>query len=651
MEQNINNIVNLLIKYNEAYRNGTPLISDAEYDALEEQLRILEPHNDWFKKGVNDNTPKKRKVKLPFPMMSLNKYKTIDSLSSWLSNYPNATFIITPKYDGLSVGIKGNAAWTRGDGIIGQDCTKQLMYTQKPVVNDDIIIRGEIILNNKNWIKFKNNNSTAVSSRNSATGLINGDFDTNRIQDYKLLTIMPYEIVNSNIDKEQQLNILNSNVYHKVNKVDELTEEFLFNLFLSWKNDYPIDGLVIDVNESHFRNGTEANGNPSYCVAYKSPKFSESGIGIIKEIELNINRHGIVSPVAILEQPIYLSDVQINRVSAINMGFVTSWGILPGEQIQVVRSGDVIPKIISVGNISIPFKETYTKNIDYLNDYNTNMKKRNNLMLENNITLPDNLTICPHCGTKLEKLINDSGDWCEMYCPNNNCYKQIIESAIKFFEIVKMDGFGDKKITQIANYYLNSNNPIFFDILNIDKSYLLNLDGWAETSANSFINECNKIKTQLPFARFLHATGWFSELGEKTLQKIIDTDGFNLTIDELVKIDGVQTKTAVTFCYGRELYLIYKDYIHNNFKFTYFKTSDIVREGKLSGLNVCMTGFRDKMLASQISENGGNILDTFTKNVNCLITKDKNSTSSKISKAKKLGIEVLDINEFKSKYL
>ena len=161
----------------------------------------------------------------------------------------------------------------------------------------------------------------------------------------------------------------------------------------------------------------------------------------------------------------------------------------------------------------------------------------------------------------------------------------------------------------------------------------------------------NKIKTQLPFARFLHATGWFSELGEKTLQKIIDTDSFNQSIDDLIKIEGIQLKTANTFCHGREIYLKYKDYIDNNFKFTYFKTSDILREGKLSGLNVCMTGFRDKILASQITENGGNIIDSFTKNVNCLITKDKNSTSSKITKAQKLGIEVLNIDEFKSKYL
>ena len=212
MTNKINELKNILVNANNAYRDGLPLMSDAQFDALEEQLRILDPTNDWFKKGVNDATPKKRKVKLKYPMMSLNKHKTIDSLLSWASSYPDATFIITPKFDGLSVGMEGNVSWTRGDGTIGQDCTKQLMHTVKPNINENTVIRGEIIFTNKNWEKFKKLNPEAVSSRNSATGLINGDFDSNRLHEYGLLTIMPYEIINSDLSKEVQLNYLQTHV-------------------------------------------------------------------------------------------------------------------------------------------------------------------------------------------------------------------------------------------------------------------------------------------------------------------------------------------------------------------------------------------------------------------------------------------------------
>ena len=653
MSDLIQNLVDKLHDANRAYRDGSPYLSDAEFDILEEQLRIIDPNNDWFKRGVNDATPKKRKVKLPHPMMSLDKVKTIDNLLAWVNKFTDTKFVITPKFDGLSVGLNGNVSWTRGDGIIGQDCTKQLMHTNKPHsanITENSVIRGEIIFTNANWELFKKEHPEAVSSRNSATGLINGDFDANRISDYSLLSIMPYEIIGSDMPKDCQLNYLGTDIYETV-QASQLNDEFLLNLYVKWKNLYPIDGLVIDVNNPIHRTGTEANGNPSYTIAYKSPKFSETGTGIIKEIELNVNRYGIVTPVVILEEPIFLSGAMISRVSAINMNYVTLWGLVPGEKVTIVRSGEVIPKIIGVGSTFIPFRETYNKVGDYLIDYNTNCAQRLFEMKKMNVTIPDSLRICPHCSSKLEELINEDGDWCEMYCPNEHCDGRLMESAIKFFTIAQIDGFGDKKITQIASRCLITSYPMYFDILNVDVDFLLRLDGWAETSAKAFVNECNKIKTTLPFARFLHATGWFGELGEKTLQKILDADGWDMSIEELINIEGIQTKTATTFLKGKELCNKYEWVFKPMFNFAYVKTSDVVNDGKLSGLNVCMTGFRDKMLASQISELGGNVLDSLTKNVNCLITKDKNSTSSKITKAQKMGIEVLDIQEFKTKYI
>ena len=653
MSDLIQNLVDKLHDANRAYRDGSPYLSDAEFDILEEQLRIIDPNNDWFKRGVNDATPKKRKVKLPHPMMSLDKVKTIDNLLAWVNKFTDTKFVITPKFDGLSVGLNGNVSWTRGDGIIGQDCTKQLMHTNKPHsanITENSVIRGEIIFTNANWELFKKEHPEAVSSRNSATGLINGDFDANRISDYSLLSIMPYEIIGSDMPKDCQLNYLGTDIYETV-QASQLNDEFLLNLYVKWKNLYPIDGLVIDVNNPIHRTGTEANGNPSYTIAYKSPKFSETGTGIIKEIELNVNRYGIVTPVVILEEPIFLSGAMISRVSAINMNYVTLWGLVPGEKVTIVRSGEVIPKIIGVGSTFIPFRETYNKVGDYLIDYNTNCAQRLFEMKKMNVTIPDSLRICPHCSSKLEELINEDGDWCEMYCPNEHCDGRLMESAIKFFTIAQIDGFGDKKITQIASRCLITSYPMYFDILNVDVDFLLRLDGWAETSAKAFVNECNKIKTTLPFARFLHATGWFGELGEKTLQKILDADGWDMSIEELINIEGIQTKTATTFLKGKELCNKYEWVFKPMFNFAYIKTSDVVNDGKLSGLNVCMTGFRDKMLANQISELGGNVLDSLTKNVNCLITKDKNSTSSKITKAQKMGIEVLDIQEFKTKYI
>lgn len=652
MESNVNTIRTHLFEANNAYREGRPFLTDAEFDALEEKLRMLNPEDEWFKSGVNDLTPKKRKVRLPYPMMSLDKVKTIESFNSWAQKFPNATYVITPKFDGLSVGRDGDTSWTRGDGTIGQDCTKQLMYVDCPYVSKShTVVRGEIIFDNENWEKFKELHPEASSSRNSATGLINADFDTNRIEEYKLLRVMPYELVGSQAPKDVQLKYLGSKEYELITDIKEITEEKLLNLFLTWKEKYPIDGLVIDVNEPEYRTGTEANGNPSYTIAYKSPSFSEVGEGIIQDVELNINRHGIITPVVILKEPISLSGAMVNRVSAINMEYVSNWGLVPGEKVRIIRSGEVIPKIIGVGSYSIPFREYYNSTAEYNDAYYKASAERKHEMVCYGVKLPHYLTVCPKCGTPLKPLADEFGDWCEMYCPNENCVGRLMESVVKFFTIAQIDGFGEKKLTQIASQCTNISIPLFFQVLNVHEDTLLSLDGWAETSASAFIAECDKIKTTLPFARFLHATGWFGELGEKTLQKILDSDGWDMDLENLVLIEGVQDKTANVFLAGKITYNCYLDVFKDIFTFSYIKTSDVIKEGKLSGLNVCMTGFRDKMLASQISEQGGNVLDSVTKNVNCLITKDKNSTSSKITKAIKMGIEVISIEEFKEKYL
>jgi DNA ligase (NAD+) len=92
-----------------------------------------------------------------------------------------------------------------------------------------------------------------------------------------------------------------------------------------------------------------------------------------------------------------------------------------------------------------------------------------------------------------------------------------------------------------------------------------------------------------------------------------------------------------------------EDIVQHFFKFAYIKTPQ--SEGKLKGLVICATGFRDQALFSQIKENGGTIADSLTKSVNCLIVKDLNSKSSKVQKAEKNGIEILDINEFMKKYM
>ena len=650
-----------LIRANDLYRQGSPIMTDEEFDRLEEELREINPEDEWFKRGVNDKTPKNREYKLPYPMMSLDKVKTIDALYKWVDKFPNATFVITPKYDGLSVGISSTLTWTRGDGEIGQICTEQTQFSgfNPSDVEEGEIVRGEIIISNKSWKAFKKRNPTAKSQRNSATGLINGDFDVNRISDYQSLCIMPYEIMGSKLSKRQQLSKFYNFNYSYITNAKDLTEEFLFKLFIKWRKKFPIDGLVIDVEENSFRQGFEANGNPSYTIAYKHPSFSERKDGIIDRIERNINRNGIITPIVVLKEPLNISGADILKVSAINMRYVKDWGLYPDTNITVVRSGEVIPKIVSVEGVDIPFREEFKESKIYETTYQDAINKRICQMVdvfdspETGITISYNSSndylfeTCPICGGMLTKVLNDNGEWCDLKCENVDCKGRIYSRISKFFEICGIDGFGDKTFNMLLDKGIIEKNPL--EVFYLKYEDLISLDGWAETSVSNFLSEIERLRTSLPFAKFLHATGFFADLGEKTIQKILDNDGWDSTIEKLIEIDGIQEITAKKFMKGFETYLKYDDEVSNLFTFAYHKT--LSTEGRFNGMVFCMTGFRDKEMVDKITSLGGIVNDGVTKETTCLIVKDITSNSSKVQKALKNGITIIDREMFLQTYL
>lgn len=657
----INSLREEIANANTLYRQGKPIMTDEAYDKLEEELRTLSPNDEWFKRGVNDEKPKDRAVKLPYPMMSLDKVKTLEGVLGWASKFPDATFIITPKYDGLSVGISETKSWTRGDGTVGQDCTQHIQLSRNMIeAEDGDVIRGEIIIDNREWKRFKKINPTAKSQRNSATGLINGDYDVNKSEEYSCLRIMPYELMGSHLDKDRQLCKYFNSEYVKLDDVRYFSEKFLFDLFNKWRKKYPIDGIVIDVNEAKYRKGVEANGNPSYTIAYKHTSFSERKDGVIDHIERSINRNGVITPVVVLKEPINISGADILKVSAINMRYVKDWGLYPDTKVTIVRSGEVIPKIVSVENVDIPFREDFQETTKYELVYTSGVQLRQMQLLKyqyNEKTgstemMNDNsneylFTKCPVCGGEITKLLNDKGEWCEMVCENVDCEGRIYSRISKFFELCGIDGFGEKTFNTLLDKGLIEKNP--FEVFYLKYEDLIGLEGWAETSVNKFLSEIERIKVSLPFAKFLHATGFFADLGEKTIQKIIDNDGWDSSVEKLVEIEGIQEITAKKFMKGFKTYIKYDDEISSLFSFTYYKTP--ISEGKLKGLTVCMTGFRDKEMADKIAELGGVVSDGVTKTTNCLVVKDITSNSSKIQKAMKNGIEILEIDTFREKYL
>lgn len=659
----IKELANVLAKANSAYRAGSSIMSDVEFEALEQELKQLDPTHPWFLKGVNDEAPKTRKVKLPVPMMSLNKVKTVEELVDWARGF-HGEFVITPKYDGLSIGLFRNKdgilqAVTRGNGEVGQDCTQHFIEIQDaPRVDDahEENIRGEIIFTHSNFEGFRQDHPEAKSSRNSATGLINGDFDTAKIEDYKKLSVIAYNLSRvPELNKKEQIDILSryytnvDAIPHTVVTLDFFTSptcrQDLAHLFNCWRAIYPMDGLVIDVNDAQERSmaGVYSNGNPKYSIAYKDPEFTSKADVEVGEILVQLNREGVAIPVVCLKEPVSLAGAEISRISGINMQYIEDWGIAPGQEITIIRSGEVIPKIIAVGGVKIPFVEEYTSAKSYKTAYTKALMER-----QIQPSFPTHsIKTCPYCGSTLEW--NDNH--IHKVCPNEDCPERKVQAVIQFCSILGIKGFGEGNFRQLFNAGLVT-YP--YELFGLKISQLDKLPNWGEVSTNNLMQELVRVSSgNIPFAQIAHASGYFGGLGQKTIQLIVDAVGVNSdgivnnkSVEELCQIDGVQEITARQFRNG--LWLFYDSIISELLTPSYVVSP--VAGGPLKGVVYCFTGFRDKALKEKLESLGAQVVDSLSKKVTKLVTKEANSTSTKVKKAQSLGIEVISLEELLQGY-
>lgn len=654
----IKKLLDKIVKCNKEYRLGEPSISDYEYDKLVDRLKELDPQNPWFAKGVNDEVPKKRKYTLTHPMFSLNKCKSLDEISEWLKqevgeNWKEEKLVITPKFDGLSVQkelYSGNS-WTRGNGEVGQVCTPQMKKIPQKILCLDFgkstFVRGEVMFTNEMWKKVQEKYQEYKSPRNTATGWINGDYK--KEIPYGMLSYMCYEIY-SNMDKNVQLTILNEVVNliecpFEVKNFQDINEKYLEELFMKWSKDFPIDGLVIDINSADLRQKKEANGNPSYARAYKHPSFSEKKQSKIVKVRRNINRFGIVTPILEIE-PVELAGATVKRANGINMSYVYDWGLIPGTVITVIRSGEVIPKVVEVEGVEIPFRENFNSEKEYKECYERQLKIRGSQINPDDFgNFADIANLCPCCG----KPLNWDKNGINLVCINSDCEEKKIQWIVDFFKILKVENVKEDTFRSLYESGLNT----WQKLLEVSKEDLVNLDGWAEVSASQYRYEMDRLTNEgVPFARLCHASGYFGGLGEKTIQLILDNIGTvqrqgDISKEDLVGIKGISEISASQYLSG-SMILQKKNYFYP-IKIAYVETPE-QKKGKMTGEVVVFSGFRDSDLKKRFEAIGAVVEDGLTKRTTVLIVKDKGQTTSKTEKAMKMGIPIYSQKEIETEY-
>lgn len=635
--QDINTLLAKIKQYNESYRNGEPQISDSEYDSLVEELKTIDPENEWSKHIEPSPVHSSRKRKLPLPMKSLNKVKSVNDLKKWFTSLGlngNTELVLMPKFDGLSLlhNEQTGEAWSRGGAENeGQDCTEHCIAANITSNTKYLHTYGEFIISRKNWEDYFNGKHSPYtgeiykSPRNTAAGFLNRDEPCAEITHASFFRygIDPTSLSKFDSFHDAILKICNDynqeHLYEKVS-VKEITEQSLLSLFKTWAKIYPIDGIVIYINDLRIWDSIgrhQTTGNPLYAIAYKHPDFTDAFETTVKGISWKASKSGALKPVVNIEM-VNTGDCNMENPTGYNAGWVYDHHIARGAKILVTRSGGVIPKIL----------ETLE-----------------NATEENENKQWEELCSCPHCGAPT--VWNDKK--IELMCSNPNCSGKELAKIVFFYTTCGAENMGEETISKIYNAGFTT----ISDMLNITFDELMHIDGFAEGISNIILENNRKIMNGLDMATLMHASDCFTGIGKIKAQKILDDMndeernafyGNSFIYDH----DNTDSITMQNFYAGCTPFFQFVQNI--KIPVIPYKKA-IVTDGRCSGMNICVSGFRDSSFEQKVQESGGKIVNGVSKNTTHLVVKDKNGTSSKITKAQSMGVAIFSIEEFLQNYI
>ena len=599
----INELKEKIVKANEAYRIGEPIMSDKDYDQLVEELELLSPNDDVLTKVGHVVADETRKSKLPIEMASMNKIKSMNDINDWcrLKNITSHNFvIITPKYDGLSLCVNENTseAFTRGDGTYGQKSNEHYSRIGNHLSKTSFSFTyGEVMMSKKTFLEKYS--SDFANPRNLVAGLLNSKEATDALKDCDYIKYGAIQSRNMFQSKKQILDELNSNqsvkVPYHICRISDITEELLINLFHEYSVDYEIDGLIIEINDlnTQITLGREtSSNNPVWARAFKHPSFEQSAETEIIGISWNVSKQGYLKPTLHIS-PVKLDGVTVSNVTGNNARFVKDMGIGVGAKVIVKRSGMVIPIIADVIE-TVEFQMPDVDNIDWN---------------ENGVEL---VTLTETDDQKLKK-------------------------NISFFEILESDNVSEGVITQLwdAGYKTIS------DILNLTTSDLEKIDRFGKRKAKIVHDSIQKSVTNVSLSKLQHATGIFKGLGSKKLL-LLEDFVTKPTVDQIMSIEGFAEISAKSYVDSYdEFFNFVKD-----LPITIAEKLEVVKTGNdLDGKQFVFTGVRRKDLEEVIVSRGGVIGGSVSKNTTYLVMKEKGSGSSKETKAISLGVTILTVEE------
>lgn len=606
----------MLIKTNEVYRNlgpnDLPLITDNQYDILEDYIKQKYPKNNVV--GKIGAPVEKNKVKLPYEMASMDKIKPdTKALVTWKAKY-RGPYVLSCKLDGVS-GLYTTESetpklYTRGDGQVGQDVTHFISYLNLPK-EKGIVVRGEFIMK-KNTFKSKYGDKFA-NARNLVAGTVNRVSVNETVYD---MDFVAYEVIVPTLNPSEQMKKLEELGFKTVRNEThgDITNEDLSKILVDWRTnyDYEIDGVIVTNDKIYPRTA----GNPDHSFAFKMVLSDQMAETKVLDVEWNASKDGYLKPRVRIE-PVHLSGVKIEYATGFNGAFIEQNRIGVGALIQLIRSGDVIPYIKSV---ITPAEQGLMPNVPYVwNDTHVD------IMLENK---DENMTV-------REK--NIAG----------------------FFKGIEVDGLGEGNVSRIVE----SGFDTIPKILRMSKSDFLTIEGFQEKMADKLHKGISEKAEKASLATIMSASNMLGRgFGDRKIVLILEEYPDILTSSDdpatktrkLAEIKGMATKTATTFVEHIPKFLTFLEECGFMSKISstpmpILASTDV--NHILYKKSVVMSGTRDKDLEKALADVGASLGTSVSSKTFAVITPDVESDTGKVATAKKHGVQVLTPEAFKEKYL
>jgi len=633
-----------------------PQIGDEQYDALLDELRGIEREHPQL---VTPQSPTQRvggepvgrlqKVRHLEPMLSLGNARSETELRAWVERMrnhlaregitaPGFQFVVEPKIDGLAIslvyrdGVLERGA-TRGNGEIGEDVTHNLrtigaiplQIADAPAL---VEVRGEIYMSLKDFTALNERRaeagqSTFMNPRNSAAGTIRQLDPADAAE--RPLSIWCYQVgVTEGLSFERHSQALEWLTAHgfRVNPDIRLlaSEDEVVEQCLQWERrrgelDFEIDGVVVKVDQLELQRRLGSVGrDPRWAIAWKFPPTT--AVTRLEKVMWNVGKFGDLRPYAVLS-PVEVGGVRIGLATLHNEEDLARKDIRAGEDVIVLRAGDVIPQVVSPAPHVAEHKRRPAR--------------------------PRPPAKCPFCNTKTVK--PPGGVFTK--CPNPVCPGRLWQLLKHFVSrgAMDIDGLGEKQVAMLQQRELISTAGDFY---RLRSDQLIGLEGFGELSVKNLLEAIEASKGR-PFSRVLFALG-IEEVGEVTArnlaQRFRDIDSLlSASAEEIAQTPGVGEKMAASISdqlRDERMRALIEDLRGAGLRFA--EEGPAPADGPLAGRTLVLTGtlpnWSREEATERITAAGGRVTGSVSKSTDYLIAGE--SPGSKLAKAERLEVAVLD---------